>query len=210
MRLHLSLWVLVFAVGAVLSPLPVYASADDGFSETFHDRGPLAVKVVDQNGQSVQGQWTLYQGRGPKEDMVYYGETGREFSLPWGYYHLTARVVPGYERFQVLEQNPQPLMRDGTSFTLVYYKKGAPDVSASTKNLIAQSDPATVMIQKEPEPKAEPAPVVVYKQVYQTVYKTAPRAVDLPTTGPAGVIGALATLSLITGAAFSRRRFTHN
>src|SRR3989338_3945202 len=108
----------IFVIALTFS-LPVSAFASS------HNGGDIEVKVLDQDGNDIAGNWFVYQGMDASGPLVWNGTRGEVFRMDWGVYYLQGQTKVGYESWQVTGENPQQIVPRGTmTFTLVYYEDG--------------------------------------------------------------------------------------
>lgn len=112
-----SLFIAIFAI-LFLIPSPVFA-------QPHHTPGDIAIAVVDQDENPIQGIWFLHEGSGEEGMIIRNGTFGEVFKMNYGTYFLRGQNMRGYESFEVIDENPQDIIPHGIiTFTLKYYVEG--------------------------------------------------------------------------------------
>lgn len=153
LKTFISLIALLFA----FSPFSVFAQSSQ------HSSGFIEIKVVDQNGNDIGGNWYLHEGQGPDGLIVRNGTFSENFSVPYGYFYFRGERKVGYSSFEVTSENPQQSIPKGLiTFTLVYQKEAAPytlpeettaEEEMPTEEVPAEDDGAAMMEEEDTTPR---------------------------------------------------------
>lgn len=129
------------------------------FAQPHHSPGTIAIDVVDQDNRPISGAWFLYEGTGSEGQVIRNGTEGEEFLMNYGTYFLAGQRKAGYERFEIVGENPQTTVPRGfISYKMVYYVEGYAAAQTAPQEEPAMEAPAEEAPAAEPAVEEEPAP----------------------------------------------------
>jgi hypothetical protein len=181
---RLSIYGLIF--GAVLVVFLALAMPGVSLAQVNADKGAMVVNVIDENGMSFSGNWSLHRGANQNVfPIIRNGAKGEKFQVDPGIYFLEVQL-PSDGRYQfksLRSENPQIIEAGVTyNFNIQYFR-------TEEQKLAADAEPYTM---KTASAKPVVAPVVVKPAPAPVVTAPTPAkatpAVKKPTQTPAPVV----------------------
>lgn len=121
------------------------------------DQGKITIRVTDETGSTIAGNWYLYNGISEKNPLVRNGAKGENFTFPAGTYFFEAQPASSVRPYRLIRsENPQRLLAGGSiTFSVQYFKTEEQKKAAianSTSGTSAEPQPIVPATVTEPEP----------------------------------------------------------